>query len=146
MFLGQTTMKTEQPWYAARCLFEHRSTPGRTGVPCYEERVVVVRARSFGEAIRKGESEAKRYAGTGPGSRYLGFIEVFHLFAAALKNGTEVFSVMRSKAMSEARFIKTYYDDGSFHRGTQPTRRQAAKPAEKASQQRVALARSTPTR
>jgi hypothetical protein len=113
-------MRMEEPWYAARCVFEHRDLSRLEGTPCYEERIVVFRARSFREALRKGESEARGYCQDAVECRYLGFIEVFHLFEPALKEGAEVFSVMRSKAMSKAKFIKTYYDDGSFRRGREP--------------------------
>jgi hypothetical protein len=106
----------DEPWYAARCLFEHPEQAPRKGTRCYEERVVVLRARGFGEAIRRGESEAKRYA-RGCLAEYLGFIEVFHLFEEALGDGAEVWSIMRSKRMSRARFERAYYDDGSFRRG-----------------------------
>jgi Domain of unknown function (DUF4288) len=136
-------MKNEEPWYAARCLYEHRDISKRNGIPCYEERVVVFRARSFKEAIRKGETEARRYGRRGSGTAYLGFIDVFHLFASALKDGTEVFSIMRSKEMPTARFIKTFYDDGSFHRGTEPPqKRRATKPANRAFQRTTTLPRS----
>jgi hypothetical protein len=130
-------MNTQQPWYAARCLFEHGEFSKRDRLPCYEERIVVFRARSFGEAIRKAEKEAKEYC-RGLKTRYLGFVEAFHLFERTLKDGAEVFSLMRSKKMTSKQFIKTYYADGTFHRASirasKPRKTRTKEPANKALQ------------
>jgi Domain of unknown function (DUF4288) len=65
-----------------------------------EERVVLLEARSFGEAIRRGEAEARRYArrcrhrnpyGQQVRSRYLGYCDVY-VFDDLAGAGTEVFS------------------------------------------------------
>jgi hypothetical protein len=139
------TMATQEPWYAARCLFEHGDFSRRDRVPCYEERVVIFRARSFREAIRKAEKEAKEYC-RGLATRYLGFVEAFHLFSSTLEEGVEVFSILRSKKMTSSRFIKTFYDDRSFHRGTLPASRarktRSRQPANKALQRTITLPRS----
>ena len=110
-------MKTSVVWYSAKCLFLHRAISRRQKKPCYEERITLIRARNFREAIRKGESEARRYArGPGPGEMdYLGFITVYKLFDKAMRDGAEVYSILRSIKGPQEKFITRYYDDGTFH-------------------------------
>jgi hypothetical protein len=91
-------------------------------MPVYEERIVMFRATFFAEAIRKAEKNAKDYC-QDVEATYLGFVEVFHLFERTLKEGSEVFSIMRSKKMPKEKFIRTYYEDGSFRRGAEPARK-----------------------
>ena len=108
-------MKNKEPWYSAKCIFLHKGFSGSQKKPCYEERITLIRARSFKEAIRKGETEAKRYARTNGEVDYLGFITVFNLFDTKVGDGTEVFSIMRSIRLSKKAFIDRHYDDGTFH-------------------------------
>jgi hypothetical protein len=96
-------------------VFLHRDYSRRQKLPCYEERITLVRAGTFNEAIRKGEAEAKRYAGKHGECEYLGFIDVFALFDITVKEGSEVYSVMRSIRLSKKEFIGRHYDDGTFH-------------------------------
>jgi len=108
-------MKMPAVWYSAKCLFLHRDFSKRQKKPCSEERITLVRARSFAEAIRKGESEARRYAKPPLSVEYLGFITVYELFDKVMRDGAEVYSILRSIKVPKARFITRYYDDGTFH-------------------------------
>ncbi len=102
-------------WYAARCVFRHdglRAVQRRRYV--YEERIVLVRAGSEAEALRRAEREAAEYASDSV--RYLGFVETFSIAAARIRDGSEVFSLMRSSNKPAAGFVTRYFDDGSEHR------------------------------
>jgi len=86
-------------WYGVKTLYRTRAT-GRPRIvddaydaaaTLVEERVVLVRARNFDEAIAKAEAEARSYAASGGGSyrnrygqrvtqRYLGACDAFELF------------------------------------------------------------------
>jgi hypothetical protein len=103
-----------EPWYGAKCLFLHRGESKQNSIPCYEERITLVKARGFEGSVRKGEAEAKRYAAAND-CDYLGFIEVFNLFERRIGDGSEVFSIMRSIRLSKKQFIDKFYDDGTFH-------------------------------
>jgi hypothetical protein len=48
-------------WYGFRGLFRVRVVGAKSGVSSVEQRVVLVRAKDFDDAIRAGEAEAKRY-------------------------------------------------------------------------------------
>ncbi len=100
-------------WYGAKTVYETVVTPERasggtsggrrTQERLIEERVVLVRARSSDEAIRKAEGEAEAYA-EGPShqnrdgaqvqTRYLGACDVFTI-AGDAEAGAEVYSSMR---------------------------------------------------
>ncbi len=107
-------MKNPQAWYGAKCLFHHRDLTKRNKKPTYEERITIVRARSYPEAVRKGEAEARNYARCLGKVDYLGFISVFEMFAKAMKDGAEVYSIIRSINVPPETFITRYYDDGTF--------------------------------
>src|SRR5882724_9356878 len=87
--------KNEEPWYGAKCVFLHvniASCPGQV----YEERVVLVRANDFDEAIRLAEIEANNYAGDDEDCTFTGFMNVFHIYDKKIGDGTEVYSLMRT--------------------------------------------------
>ncbi len=83
-----------------------------------EERIVLVRARTFDHAIAKGESEANKYAagkhrnsyGQTVRTRYLGSIDAFELFDEPAA-GAEVFSTTEviSAAVSDNDVVDQYF-------------------------------------
>ncbi len=85
-------------WFAVKTLY--RTTVARAPWSLVEERVVIFRARSFADASRQGESEARKYAasprrqnadGKRVRTKYLGECDAFELFAAPA-HGREVYS------------------------------------------------------
>jgi hypothetical protein len=79
----------------------------------YEDRVVLIRADTADEAIEKAEAEAATYAGDG--SEFLGFTNVFHLYASSLRDKTEVYSRMRSSTLSPGDYLDHFHDSGAEH-------------------------------
>ena len=106
-------MNNKEPWFSAKCVFLHKGIKRK--MPCYEERITLVRARSFKEALRKGEAEAERYAGSLEGTEYLGFISVYNLFDSRIADGTELYSVMQSIRLSKRDYLRRYTTGGRFH-------------------------------
>src|SRR6266853_2020682 len=102
-----------EPWYAAKCVFRHANVRAEAGTFVYEERVVVVRASSFDDAISKAEAEAKRYSGNG--IEYLGFIDVYHLSVEQLGDRAEIYSLMRSSTLPPAEYLNAFHDTGAEH-------------------------------
>ncbi len=102
-------------WYGAKTIYAHDDIAARQLKPCYEERVVLLRAKDDDDALRRAEEEAARYARPGGPARYLGYANVFRLADSEVDVGTEVFSIMRSIVVSEKDFLDRYYDDGTFH-------------------------------
>ena len=102
----------DEPWYGAKCVFLHtaiESCPGQV----YEERVVLIRAASFEEAIRKAVEEAEEYAGDAEGCSYTGFVDVFHMYDERVDERTEVYSLMRRSELDVTRYLNHFYDTGS---------------------------------
>src|SRR6266404_8331606 len=101
--------------YRSRCSGKTSRPKGRTATTVVEERVVIFRARSFAEAIRKAEKEAKEYCNweyTNPfgqkvKTKYLGACDAFILFDPP-KSGTEVYSGMNAidPTISDAKVIE----------------------------------------
>lgn len=114
--MNRRTTKAE-PWYAVRCVFLHPDLRGeKRRKNVYEERIIVVRAGSEREAMRKGEREAKEYSKGLESVRRLKFVETFHLFGKTIRDGTEVFSLMRSSNLDGRKFLDRYFDEGLEHR------------------------------
>ena len=100
-------------WFGAKCIFAHHGLNGDKGVVHYEERVILVEADSFDDAIEEGEREARRYALEQSDCQYIEFINVFKLTSRQLGPGTEVYSLMRRSALSPSEFLDRYYNDGT---------------------------------
>ncbi len=102
-------------WYSVRCIFEHDDLAYETETTVYEERIVILRAEGLDDAIVRGEAEAEEYTvSTGDASiRYAGFIDAYRTGEKELRDGMEVYSLMRGTTLPEAEFITRYYDDGT---------------------------------
>lgn len=101
-------MRSAWKWFGVRTVYriEARGRPAGTDanysatMTLVEERVVVLKARSFQEAIQKAEAEAKRYAadhrhrnpyGQRVRARYLGYCDAYQS-DEGVSTGAEVFS------------------------------------------------------
>jgi hypothetical protein len=99
-------------------LVEHVGLSEKPGGRVYEERVVLFRASSFGEAIERAERHAEKYASELDGS-YIRYCNAYRLFEDAIQDGvalqdaTEVFSLMREVSMPPNEFLNRYHDDGT---------------------------------
>jgi hypothetical protein len=102
-----------EPWYAAKCIFRHSSLPAEEGAFVYEERVLLVRAASIDDAMAKAETEARHYGSDG--IEYLGFVDVYHLFAESLGDHTEAYSLMRSSTLAPTDYLNRFHDTGTEH-------------------------------
>lgn len=102
----------DEPWYAARCLFIDRQPMDGSPSPVYEERIVLFQARSFEEAMKLAEDEARAYASQSAGREYLEYVDIFHLFETEVGHGTEVFSLLRKSPLSPAEYVKSHFDTG----------------------------------
>ena len=107
-------VSSDGPWYGAKCVFLHHDVPKQGVGQVFEERIVLVQASSPAQAIELGEAEAREYARANH-AEYLGFIDAFHMFAAEVGPGTEVYSLMRTSHLTPEDFVSWYYDDGTQH-------------------------------
>lgn len=100
----------EEPlqWYGVRTVYEHENL-ARGRERLYEERIVLVRARSQKDAIAKAEGEADAYAVDGV--RYLGYAMCYEM-PDAPGEGIEVFSLMRDSRLESKRYLDVFFDTG----------------------------------
>ncbi len=106
----ECTMAPVWKWYGVKTVYrlEPAGPPEATDKDFWgegslvEERIVVFRARTFSEAIRKAEREATAYAasirdrnpyGQRLVTRYLGACDAYEMTDAPLTSGSEVFSM-----------------------------------------------------
>ena len=116
---GNRENKNEEPWYGAKCIFLHTATESCQR-QVYEERVILVRANDFDEAIRRAEQEAETYARDCGSCTYTGFIDVFHIYDGYLGDGTEVYSLMRTSDCGTDEYLTRFYDTEAERTRKQP--------------------------
>lgn len=104
-------MKKRLSWYGAKCIFIHPGLQVKKGSQVYEERVIILRARDEDEAIALAEKEARQYAKDISPTKYLGFIDVFHLYAAP-REMSEVYSLMRESRLDPETYLDRFFDTG----------------------------------
>jgi hypothetical protein len=102
----------DKHWYGVKCIFEHGGLSEEPGAHVYEERVVVLRASTFDEAMIRAEEEAEQYASR-RNAVYCGYCNSFSIAVSELADLSEVYSVMREMKMGADEFVDHYYDDGT---------------------------------
>jgi len=107
---------SDEPWYGAKCIFRHDDLKGEDG-HVYEERVVLLKADSFEEAMERAKKEAKDYAQALEGCSYLGFVNVFHIYDKNLGDGTEVYSLMRDSKLGKEKYLTRFFATGKERTG-----------------------------
>ena len=98
-------------WYGVRCVFHHASLSAKNEGSLYEERITLWQADSFEEAIEKAEQEALQYAAE-TSSQFLEFSNAYMIYDEFIKEGSEVFSLMRGSHFPPSEYISTFYDTG----------------------------------
>lgn len=92
-------------WYSVKSLYrmDVKAAPdAEPRLSSCEERVILLRADSFDEALEKAQQEARKYAnmrwlnarGEAVETRYLEVLDAFMLFDEQLADGSEVYSKM----------------------------------------------------
>lgn len=108
-------------WYSVKSLYRmdvKATVDAAPRLSSCEERVILVRAESFDEALAKAQQEARKYAdmrwlnarGEAVETRYLEVADAFMLFDEQLAEGTELYSKMLFVAPSAS-------DDDLVERG-----------------------------
>lgn len=99
-----------EPWYGVRLVYRLTAASGHA----YEERVIIVRATSFDDAIAQAEQYSKDYESES--TEYVGYAMCFHIFdesGSSLGPGTEVFSLIRKSELSLDAYLDRFHDTGS---------------------------------
>ena len=94
-------------WFSARTVYEH----DEPGDGLFEERIVLIRAADFEEALARAEAEAAAYA-EAVGATYTGYVTVFEMVEETVGDGAEVFSLMRDSDLSAEDYIDRFYTTG----------------------------------
>jgi len=99
-----------EPWYGAKCIFVHYDLADNKNTKTYEERIVVFKAKNFDDAILQAETEAENYAKDCSNTKYVNFVNVFHIYDEVVKSGSEVYSLMRDSKLTPAKYLNRFYD------------------------------------
>jgi hypothetical protein len=106
----------DERWFGAKTIYRWRPVTGinADGEQLYEERIVLLRARDLHDAITVGEMLARNYARDLEGIEYLGFIDVYEI-SDDIRDGAEIYSLLRSSPLGAREFVSRYHDDGTEH-------------------------------
>lgn len=101
---------SEKSWYGVKLIYQ------LTGFAesAFEERVVIVRASQFDEAIARAEAMSFDYESTEV--VYLGYAMACHIAdesGPSLGEGAEVFSLIRTSNLSPERYLDHFHDTGA---------------------------------
>ena len=99
---------SDEVWYSAQCVFLHADKQ-HGPKQMYEERIVLLRAKSFEAAIEQAEQEARRYCRDLDSTSYLDYVNVFRLSDDDLGAGTEIFSTMQQSDLSPRQYLDLHY-------------------------------------
>ena len=103
----------DEPWYGVKCVFIHHDLKKRNGQNNYEERIVLVHADSFEEAIDKAEKEAKQYCEDLDGAaEYLELCNAFRIEEHKIEDGTEIYSLITKSDLNPKEYLKIHHDTG----------------------------------
>lgn len=102
----------DEPWYGVKCIFLHHDLKNRNGQNNFEERVILVYANSFDDAIEKAEKEAKLYCEQLETVEYLKFCNAYRIGESQIEDGTEIYSLITKSDLSSADFINTHHATG----------------------------------
>lgn len=107
--------ETTEPWYSARCIFRHAVSEERLDVSSslFEERVILIRADDFDQAMRRAIDEGIAYASSGIDVEFLECVDVFHLFDRKVGDLTEVFSLLRFTELNARDYISSFFRTGT---------------------------------
>ena len=97
--------KAKKSWFAAKCVFLHADR-GFGPRQLYEERIVLLRARSGQKAIKLAEREAERYAQFVDQVSFTGFVDVFQPLPGV---GAEVYSAMEPSDLAIKEYLNLRY-------------------------------------
>lgn len=101
--------REKKSWFGAKCVFAYPSG-SLADEQLYEERVILLKAIDFDEAIALAEKEARSYATS---CIYTGFVNVFQISAHEIVEGTEVYSLMRSSELDSGEYLNYFHDIGT---------------------------------
>lgn len=102
----------KNPWYGVKCLFSHTQIINKEEKMFYEERVLLIRANNFEEAIEKAEQEAVLYAYLLDEVEYLEYSNAFNIFEAEINDGSEIYSIIRESNLDRDEYLDKFYDTG----------------------------------
>lgn len=103
----------DEPWYGVKCIFLHHDLKIRNGKNNYEERVILVHADSFEEAIKKAELEAAEYCKDLDNEvEYLEFCNAFRIGEDIVEDGTELYSLITESELEAKEYINAHHDTG----------------------------------
>ncbi|MGQ0613254.1 MAG: hypothetical protein ACT4PV_05895 [Planctomycetaceae bacterium] len=109
-------------WYGVRCLFGHGPSEIEAGACVYEERIVILRAASFEDAVAKAEQDAATYASAFRGVEYLGLSQAYEIADELADDPrqecAEIFSLMRSSTLGASDYIRRFFATGAEHQGS----------------------------
>ncbi len=104
-------MSTGEPWYGVRLVYQHNRLSGHA----YEERILIVRAKSAEAAIEMAEAiSVQEYEDESTVRlEYAMTFNIFDCDGPCLPPGTEVFSLIRDSDLTPDEYLNRFHTTGA---------------------------------
>lgn len=111
--MSQQNKSNGLDWYSAKTVFKHSVVEDGAQKPVFEDRVVLLKAGNFEEAVTKAEKEALDYCKANESVVYLGYVDVYLLSEELIGERTEIYSLMRDSTLKDTEYLKHFHDTGT---------------------------------
>ena len=98
----------EKIWFTAKGIFLHEPKLLNTK-QWYEERIILIKAKSEKEALKLAEKEAKNYAKDLESTKLIEITDVFALYEEEISDKCEVFSSKTISNLKPQDYLKAFY-------------------------------------
>ncbi len=99
---------SEKKWFTAKEIFLQRSKNGNIK-QWYEERIVLLKAKSKKQALKLAKKEAKDYAKDSEVTKLIEITDVFALYDEKIGDKCEVFSSKNISLLEPPDYLETFY-------------------------------------
>ena len=104
------TMRSEsnliKRWFGVRTVVHHLD------IGSYEERIILVTASDFDEALVRAGQLTKEYVSDLTSASSTGFFDAFEMYDQELAEGMEVFSLLRTSNLKPKQYIDRFFHTG----------------------------------
>ena len=101
---------SKKEWFSAKGIFLHEPWAwARNMKQWYEERIVLLKAKSEKEAWKRAKKEAKEYVKDLDGTHFIEITEVCTLYEDKIGDKIEVFSTKNISLLQPDEYLETFY-------------------------------------
>ena len=99
---------SENKWFTAKCIFLHNAQI-KNQKQSYEERIVLLKAKTEKEALKQANKEAKDYIKDLDDTKFIEITNVYALYEEEIGDKCEIFSSKTISLLEPPNFLEAFY-------------------------------------